>query len=44
VGVALAIILEDAVVLGIGVAIGAGGVVVVLTIGAALFRVLRHLL
>jgi len=42
--VALAIILEDAVVLGIGVAIGAGGVVVVLTIGAALFRVLRHLL
>lgn len=39
--VALAIILEDVVVLGIGVAIGTGGVVVILTIGAALFRVLR---
>ncbi len=43
VAVALAIILEDVVVLAIGVVIGTGGVVLILTIGAAIVRVLRHL-
>jgi hypothetical protein len=41
--VALAIILEDVVVLAIGTAIGAGGVVLTLTIGAALVRLIRNL-
>jgi hypothetical protein len=39
--ISLAIILEDAVVLGIGVLIGTGGVVLIVTIGAALARVIR---
>jgi hypothetical protein len=41
--VALAIVLEDLVVLAIGVAVGAGGVVLILTVGAALVRLLRGL-
>jgi hypothetical protein len=41
VAISLAIILEDAVVLGIGVVIGTGGVVLIVTIGAALARVIR---
>jgi hypothetical protein len=43
VAVALSIILEDVVVLAIGIAIGTGGVVLILTIGAAIVRVLRSL-
>jgi hypothetical protein len=43
VAVALAIILDDVVVLAIGVAIGTGGILLILTIGAALVRVLRSL-
>jgi hypothetical protein len=41
--VALAVILEDVVVLGIGLVIGAGGVALILTIGAALVHVVRDL-
>ena len=44
VAVALSIILEDVVVLAIGIAIGSGGIVLILTIGAALVRVFRNLL
>jgi hypothetical protein len=43
VAVALSIILEDVVVLGIGVVIGIGGLALILTIGAALVRIVRHL-
>ena len=43
VAVALAIILDDIVVLAIGVVIGTGGIVLILTIGAAVVRVLRNL-
>jgi hypothetical protein len=39
--ISLAIILEDAVVLGIGVLIGTGGIVLIVTIGAALAHYLR---
>jgi hypothetical protein len=42
--VALSIILEDLVVLAVGVVVGAGGVVLILTIGAALVHYLRKLL
>lgn len=41
--VALAIILEDIVVLAVGAAIGAGGTVIILTIGAAVFRFVQNL-
>ena len=41
VGVALAIILEDAVVLAIGTIIGTGGIVLIVTIGAAIVRILQ---
>jgi hypothetical protein len=41
--VALAIILEDVVVLAVGAAIGAGGTVIILTIGAAVFRFVQSL-
>jgi hypothetical protein len=41
--VALSIILEDAVVLGVGLVIGTGGVVLIVSIGAALARLLRGL-
>lgn len=41
--VALAIILEDVVVLAIGVAIGAGGTAIILTIGAAVVRFVQNL-
>lgn len=44
VAVALSIILEDVVVLAIGIAIGSGGILLILTIGAALVRVFRNLL
>jgi hypothetical protein len=43
VGVALAIILEDVVVLALGVIVGTGGVVLIFTVGAALVRLLRSL-
>jgi hypothetical protein len=43
VAVALSIILEDVVVLGIGLVIGAGGIALILTVGAALLHVLRNL-
>jgi hypothetical protein len=43
VGVALSIILEDVVVLGIGLAIGAAGIALILTIGAALLHFVRGL-
>ena len=42
VAVSLAIILEDAVVLGIGVLIGTGGVVLIVTIGAAIAHYFRN--
>lgn len=41
--VALAVILEDVVVLGIGLVIGSGGVVLILTVGAALLHLVRDL-
>jgi hypothetical protein len=41
--VALAIILEDAVFLGIGLLIGTGGIVLIVSIGAALARILKGL-
>ena len=44
VGIALAIILEDVVVLGLGLVIGTGGIVLIFTIGAALVRLLRSLI
>jgi hypothetical protein len=43
VAVALSIILEDVVVLGIGLAIGIGGIALILTIGATLLHFLRDL-
>ncbi len=42
--IALAIILEDVVVLGIGMFIGVGGIVLIITIGRALAHYLRNLL
>jgi hypothetical protein len=44
VAVALAIILEDIVVLAIGAVIGTGGIILILTVGAAIVRVLRSLI
>ena len=41
--VALAIILDDVVVLAIGAVIGTGGILLILTIGAAIVRILRNL-
>ena len=41
--VALAIILEDVVVLAIGAVIGTGGIILILTVGAAIVRVLQSL-
>lgn len=41
--VALGMILEDVLVVGIGIVIGTGGVVLIVTVGAALFHVLQHL-
>jgi hypothetical protein len=43
VSVALAIILEDVFILAIGVAIGVGGVVLIFTLGAAVFRLIKGL-
>jgi len=43
VAVALSIILEDIVVLAIGIVLGSGGVVLIFTVGAALVRLLRSL-
>jgi hypothetical protein len=42
--VALSIVLEDVLVLAVGVVLGAGGVVLILTIGAALVHFLRRLI
>ena len=42
--VALAIILEDIVVFAVGVVIGTGGIVLFVSVGAALIRVVRHFL
>ena len=39
--IALAVILEDVVALGIGLAIGAGGVILILTVGVALVNLIR---
>jgi len=44
VAIALAIILEDVVVLALGVVIGTGGVILILTIGAAIVRIFGNLL
>jgi hypothetical protein len=44
VAVALSIVLEDVVVLAIGLGLGTGGIVLIVTIGAALVRLLRGLL
>jgi len=41
--VALGIILDDVLVIAVGVTVGSAGVVVILTVGAALFRAIRHL-
>ncbi len=41
--VALGLILTDIVLVGIGVIIGTGGVVLIITVGAALFQAIRHL-
>jgi hypothetical protein len=43
VAVALSIVLEDLVVLGIGLAIGVGGIALIFTIGAALLHFVRNL-
>ena len=43
VAIALAIILEDIVVLAIGIVIGTGGIILIVTIGAAIVRILQHL-
>jgi hypothetical protein len=43
VAIALSIILEDIVVLAIGIVIGTGGVILIVTIGAAIVRILQHL-
>ena len=43
VAIALSIILEDVVVLAIGLLLGTGGIVLILTVGAALFRLLKGL-
>ena len=43
VAIALSIILEDVVVLGVGLLLGTGGIVLILTVGAALFRLLKGL-
>jgi hypothetical protein len=40
--VALAIILEDVAILAIGMVIGTGGIVLFVSVGAALVRVIRH--
>jgi hypothetical protein len=42
--IALAILLQDVVLLAVGVAIGTGGIALIVTLGAALARLLRHLL
>jgi hypothetical protein len=41
--VALAIVLEDVLILGIGVMIGAGGIALIVTLGALLVRFIRNL-
>ncbi len=43
VGVALGIILEDTVVVAVGIAMGAGGITLILTVGLALFKVIHNL-
>ncbi len=43
VAIALSIILEDVVVLVLGLLLGTGGVVLILTVGAALFELLKGL-
>jgi hypothetical protein len=43
VAVALAVLLEDVFVLGVGVLIGTGGIVLIISIGAALARLVRSL-
>lgn len=42
--IGLAILLEDVVVLGVGVVIGTGGIALIVTVGTALARLLRDLL
>ena len=43
VAVALSIILEDVVVLALGLLLGTGGIVLILTVGAALFDLVKRL-
>src|SRR5205814_1521078 len=42
-GVAVAIILEDILILGVGIAVGAGGLILIFTLGAAVLRLLKGL-
>ena len=42
--VALSIILQDVVVLAVGIALGSGGIVLILTVGAALYKFVRSLI
>jgi hypothetical protein len=42
--IALGLILEDIVIVGIGIVTGTGGIVLIVTVGAALFNMVRHLL
>ena len=42
--VALSIILQDVVVLAVGIALGTGGIVLILTVGAALYKFVRSLI
>jgi len=44
VGVCLAIILDDALVLGIGLAVGTGGIVLIVTVGATLLHLVERLI
>jgi hypothetical protein len=44
VAIALSIILEDVVVLAIGIGIGTGGIVLIVTIGAAVVRIFHGLI
>lgn len=44
VGIALSIVLEDVVVLAVGIVIGTGGIILMVTVGAALYRFLKALI
>jgi hypothetical protein len=42
--IALGVILEDILVVGVGMLIGTGGVVLIISVGAALLRILQQML